>query len=250
TESETGFLLRLVHRGETQGVIVVEKIAFPEYRDHYLNLALSIVNVCALPIDNARKYDKLRKTEELLKKANTELHHLATTDTLTGIANRRSFDEYLEREWKRMVRKETHLSLILCDIDYFKNYNDLYGHQEGDACLHAVAQAVRSCVVRPGDFIARYGGEEFILILPDTPAEGALHIAEQIQKTVRKLGRIHAGSTVDPLVTLSLGVAQGNPSPKAKAEDLLQAADVALYRAKNQGRNRIVLANTKDIEGA
>lgn len=250
TESGKGFLLRIIHRGEMQGVIAVDQIAFPEYRDHYLNLALSIVHVCALPIDNARKYQKLRHTEGLLRVANEELYRLATTDALTGIANRRAFDDNLEREWKRMLREKAPLSLILCDIDYFKNYNDLYGHPAGDACLHDVAQALRSCVVRPGDFVARYGGEEFVVVLPNTPAEGALHAAEQIRKALRKLGIIHADSKVDPLVTLSLGVAQWDPSPETKAEALLQAADTALYRAKKQGRNRIVLADKKDIEGA
>jgi len=244
-ESGTGFLLRIVHRGEVQGVIAVEEIAFPEYRDHYLNLALSIVNVCALPIDNARKYDKLRKTEKLLKKANTELHHLATTDTLTGIANRRSFDHYMEREWKRMLREKTPLSLIMCDIDFFKTFNDRYGHQAGDVCLQRVAQALRDCVVRPGDFVARYGGEEFVVVLPGTPAEGAHHIAEQIRTAVRTLGISHADSAVDPLVTLSMGVAQGVPSPETNAEALLQAADAALYQAKKQGRNRVVVADTE-----
>jgi diguanylate cyclase (GGDEF)-like protein len=249
TESGTGFLLRITHRGETQGVISIEEIAFPEYRDHYHNLALSIIHVCALPIDNARKYDNLRKTDVLLKKANAELHYLATTDTLTGIANRRSFDSNLEQEWKRMIRSQVPLSLIMCDIDFFKSFNDQYGHQAGDACLMAVAQAIRSRTVRPGDFVARYGGEEFVIILPGTPAEGALHIAEQIRMAVRKLTISHAGSEVDPFVTVSLGVAQGVPSPETNAEALLQAADMALYQAKQQGRNRVVVADTKKIDG-
>jgi diguanylate cyclase (GGDEF)-like protein len=241
TESETGFSLRIVHRGETQGVVAVEKIAFPEYRDHYLNLALSIANVCALPIENARKYQKLQHTEEELRKANDVLLCLATTDALTGIANRRSFDESLEREWKRMLRENKSLSMIMCDIDYFKNYNDLYGHQAGDACLHDVAQALQRCVVRPGDFVARYGGEEFVVLLPGTPPEGALHIAEQIRSAVRKLSISHAGSEVDSFVTVSLGVAQRAPSSETSANDLLLAADTALYKAKIQGRNRVVV---------
>lgn len=245
TESGAGFLLRIVHRGETQGVVAVEEIAFPEYRDHYLNLALSIANVCALPIDNARKYEKLRLTEAQLREANNALLRLATTDALTGIANRRAFDEYLEREWKRMLREKMPLSLIMCDIDYFKKYNDLYGHQAGDSCLHDVAQALHNCVVRPGDFVARYGGEEFVIILPGTPMEGALHIAEQIRAAVRKLTISHAGSEVDSFVTLSLGVAQGVPSSETNANDLLQTADTALYKAKKQGRNRIILAETR-----
>jgi diguanylate cyclase (GGDEF)-like protein len=245
TESGAGFLLRIVHRGETQGVIAIEEITFPEYRDHYLNLAHSIINVCALPIDNARKYGKLRKTEELLKKANTELHHLATTDTLTRIANRRSFDSTLTLEWKRMIRSRTPLSLIMCDIDFFKSFNDLYGHQAGDACLMAVAQAISNRVVRPGDFVARYGGEEFVVVLPGTPVEGARHIAEQIRTAVRKLTIPHAGSEVNPFVTVSLGVAQGDPSPETDADTVLRAADAALYRAKGQGRNRVVVADTQ-----
>lgn len=249
TESGAGFLLRLVHRDETQGVIAVEGIAFPEYREHYLNLALSIVPVCALPIDNARKYQKLQHTEGLLREANDELFRLATTDALTGIANRRSFDECLDREWKRMLREKTPLSLILCDIDFFKNYNDRYGHPAGDACLRAVGQALRSCVVRPGDMVARYGGEEFVLVLPDTPMSGALHIAEQIQTAIRKLAIPHADSAIDPLVTLSLGVALGLPLPETHAVDLLAAADAALYRAKQQGRNRVVVADPKNSAG-
>ncbi|MFO7666224.1 MAG: diguanylate cyclase [Desulfobacterales bacterium] len=245
TESGTGFLLRIVHRGETQGVVAVEEIAFPEYREHYLNLALSIANVCALPIDNARKYEKLRLTEAQLREANDALLRLATTDALTGIANRRAFDEYLEREWKRMLREKMPLSLIMCDIDYFKKYNDLYGHQAGDSCLYDVAQALHNCMLRPGDFVARYGGEEFVVILPGTPVEGALHIAEQIRSAVRKLTISHAGSEVDSFVTLSLGVAHGVPSSETNANDVLQTADTALYKAKKQGRNRVVVADTK-----
>ena len=243
TESGTGFLLRIVYRGETQGAVAVEEIAFPEHRNHYLNLALSIVNVCALPIDNARKYQKLRHTEKQLLEANDALLRLATTDALTGIANRRSFDEYLEREWKRMLRENTPISLIMCDIDYFKNYNDLYGHQAGDSCLHDVAQALRNCVARPGDFVARYGGEEFVIILPGTPKDGALYIAEQIRLAVRKLNITHTGSENDQFITLSLGLAQGAQSQVINAYDLLQAADTALYKAKKEGRNRIVVAD-------
>jgi diguanylate cyclase (GGDEF)-like protein len=231
-----------------QGVIAVEELAFPKYMEHYLNLALNIVHVCALPIDNARKYQKLRHTEGLLREANDELFRLATTDALTGIGNRRSLDERLEQECKRMQREKTPLSLILCDIDYFKNYNDLYGHQAGDACLRAVAQAIRGCAVRPGDFAARYGGEEFVLVLPDTPLGGALHLAGQIARAVGKLGIAHAGSTVDPLVTLSMGVAEADPLQPGGAAALLQAADGALYRAKERGRNRVVVAQRETGE--
>jgi diguanylate cyclase (GGDEF)-like protein len=241
TEATNGFSQRIVYRGETQGVLAVEDIAFPEYRDHYLNLARSILKVCSLPIDSARKYYKIMQTEEMLRKANRELYRLATTDALTGIPNRRSFDEYLDREWRRMVREAAPLSLILCDIDLFKDYNDLYGHQEGDACLQAVARAIQGGAVRPGDFVARYGGEEFVVVMPSTPAKGALHIAEGIRKAVHRLGLPHGSSDVDDVVTLSLGVSSTLPSREKKPEDLLQAADAALYDAKHQGRNRTIL---------
>jgi diguanylate cyclase (GGDEF)-like protein len=243
SESDDGFLLRLRHRGETQGIVSVDRIAFPQYREHYLNLALSIAPVCALPIDNARKYQKLQQTETQLREVNEELLRMAATDGLTGIANRRAFDDYLEREWKRMIREKSPLSLILCDIDFFKNYNDRYGHIQGDACLKAVAQALLGCLVRPGDFPARYGGEEFVLVLPDTPLAGALHVAEQIQAAIRKLALPHETSAVSPFVTLSLGVAQADPLPGAEIDDLLAKADEALYGAKRQGRNRIVAAD-------
>lgn len=250
TASGTGFLLKILYRDQTQGVIEAEAIAFPEYRDHYLNLALNIVRVCALPIENTRKYEQLRRTETLLQEANEELFRLATTDALTGIANRRSFDDHLEREWRRMIREQSLLSLLMGDIDFFKNYNDLYGHQAGDACLRAVALAIRGRAVRPGDFIARYGGEEFVVILPGTPAAGALHIAEEIRRAVRALAIPHADSRVDAFVTLSLGVAQAVPTAGRTPETLLQAADRALYAAKNQGRNRVVLGGDPPSTGS
>jgi diguanylate cyclase (GGDEF)-like protein len=250
TESGRGFLLRIVRRGEVRGVIAVEEIAFPEYLDHYLNLALGIVDICELPIENARKYQKLIETEEMLRKANEDLLHLATTDALTGIANRRAFDEYVEIEWRRMLRNNTPLSLIVCDIDFFKKYNDRYGHKSGDICLHAVAQTIRKVALRPGDFVARYGGEEFVVVLPNTSADGAFHIAENIRAAVAQSAIPHEDSEAAPYVTLSLGVTQVMPS---EAKDLplatlFRTADAALYEAKQQGRNRAVLQNIEAEE--
>jgi len=134
TESGRGFILRVVRRGEVRGVIAVEDIAFPDYLDQYLNLALSVVDLCELPIENARKYETLLHTEEMLRNANENLYQLSTTDALTGIANRRAYDEYVEIEWKKMLRNNTPLALIICDIDFFKKYNDRYGHNGGDIC--------------------------------------------------------------------------------------------------------------------
>ncbi len=248
TESGNGFLLRIVQRGVFKGVIAIEEIALPEYLDQYLNLALSIANICELPIENARKYQKLIQTEEMLKKANADLRHLSTNDSLTGIANRRAYDNYIEKEWKRMLRNNTSLSLIVCDIDFFKLYNDLYGHKQGDICLHAVAQIIHNLTMRPGDFVGRYGGEEFVVVLPDTTLHGAIHVAENIRLEIAQCRIPHEHSVVAPYVTLSFGVSQ-TMMPKAKnmsPAKLFTTADSALYEAKQQGRNRVI---TQKVEG-
>ena len=179
--------------------------------------------------------------QHALLKANRKLERLASIDGLTQIANRRQFDEYLEREWHRMKREKKTLSLILSDIDWFKLYNDNYGHQEGDRCLQEVAEAIRSTERRPADFSARYGGEEFVVVLPDTDAQGALYVAEMIGKAVSSLKIPHDHSKVDQYITLSLGAASVVPNDELHPENLINAADQALYKAKEQGRNRAVL---------
>ncbi len=168
-----------------------------------------------------------------------ETQRLATTDALTGIGNRRNFDETLEREWERCARAVAPLSLLLLDIDCFKLFNDRYGHVEGDACLHRVAQAVRSCVKRPTDLCARYGGEEFAVILGNTEAAGARAIAEEIAQAVRALAIPHEGSQAG-CVSVSIGAATVVPAPVIAASSLVTQADAALYQAKKEGRNRVV----------
>ena len=165
----------------------------------------------------------------------------ATTDGLTGLANRRAFDETLEREWARAVRADTELSLILLDVDQFKRFNDRYGHPAGDACLRDVARAVRNVVQRPGDVAARYGGEEIAIILPRTPAAGAAKVAEALRLAVQGLDVAHADSACGVL-TVSVGVATASGPVGltiAMPDGLLIGADGALYRAKNNGRNRV-----------
>lgn len=181
-----------------------------------------------------------KKAETALKEANKFLLCLTRLDGLTQIANRRHFDEHLQQEWLRLSRERHPLALILCDIDYFKNYNDTYGHQEGDDCLIEIAQTLKNSVKRPADLVARYGGEEFVLILPNTDCEGAMFVAEEIRTQVRKLKITHVNSAVSSYVTLSIGISSVVPSLQINAESLVAAADRALYAAKAQGRDRIV----------
>ncbi len=186
-----------------------------------------------------------KRHEEALEKANLELKRLATVDGLTQLANRRLFDETLRTEWLRMKREQQPFSLILCDVDFFKRYNDYYGHQEGDECLKAVAKCMKSCMLRPADLAARYGGEEFILILPNTTSKGAHHLAETIRTAIVSMKREHIRSDVNDFITLSFGVATMVPPMEGgNAEDLVKAADDALYASKNAGRN---LVTTRDL---
>jgi diguanylate cyclase (GGDEF)-like protein len=176
-----------------------------------------------------------------LEAANHELQRLAAMDGLTQLANRRRFDEYLQQEWQRMLREQLPLSLVLCDIDYFKPYNDTYGHQAGDRCLQQVAQTLQKAVRRPADLIARYGGEELAIILPNTQPEGAAHIAQKVCTAIKDLAIPHASSTVHSCITISAGAAGIIPPFDLSVEDLIAAADRALYRAKAEGRDRCCL---------
>jgi diguanylate cyclase (GGDEF)-like protein/PAS domain S-box-containing protein len=182
-----------------------------------------------------------KQAEEAVQRANEELKRLAAVDGLTQIANRRWFDECLQTEWKRMAREQKALSLILCDLDFFKLYNDTYGHLLGDDCLRAVARCVSDEARRPSDLAARYGGEEFVVLLPNTDSEGALKVAECILRGVAKMNIEHGKSTVAPHVTLSLGVTTAIPGPKNSLSAFVDTADRALYEAKKQGRNRVIL---------
>jgi diguanylate cyclase (GGDEF)-like protein/PAS domain S-box-containing protein len=182
---------------------------------------------------------KYKQVEVALQKANDELLRLAALDDLTQIANRRRFDDRLTQEWRRARRDKTSLAVIICDIDFFKNYNDSYGHLRGDDTLYAVAQAIQATLKRPMDLVARYGGEEFAVILPATDAEGAERVALQIKAAVEELQIAHKSSRTREYITLSFGAAAVVPSKDLSAKRLVEAADQALYRAKAKGRNRI-----------
>lgn len=189
-----------------------------------------------------REIDQRQQAEAKLQQANLELQRIVNTDSLTQIANRRCFDETIQQEWQRLRRERQPLSLILCDIDYFKNYNDRYGHPAGDVCLQQVAQVISGCISRPADLVARYGGEEFAIILPNTDQEGAETIMMTIQATLEALQIPHATSTVAEYVTLSLGLACALPTLESSYHQLIAAADIALYQAKQQGRNTWAVA--------
>jgi diguanylate cyclase (GGDEF)-like protein/PAS domain S-box-containing protein len=182
-----------------------------------------------------------KRVEATLRKMNQDLQLLAALDGLTGVANRRRFDEFIGREWGRMRRERTPISLILCDIDFFKLYNDTYGHQAGDDCLRAVAQAIRKSVKRPTDLVARYGGEEFVVVLSNTNAKGAVNIAENIRKQVEELSVAHHQPTGSRNLTISCGVSCMIPVEDNAPDKLIALADKGLYEAKNQGRNRVIL---------
>jgi len=179
------------------------------------------------------------RTHLKLKIQNDYLERLALIDGLTMIANRRSFDEKLEMEWRQSRRTKTVLSLIMIDIDHFKLFNDLYGHQSGDRCLQAVALTIKSCLNRPHDLAARYGGEEFVCVLPGCDLSGAGHVAETMGRAVAKLAIPHATSNITAVVTFSAGISCTVADESSSAADLIAVADKWLYAAKLAGRNTI-----------
>lgn len=176
--------------------------------------------------------------ERLLREQATRLHTMAHVDALTDIGNRRHFDAMLDREWRHAMRQQESLSLVLFDIDHFKQYNDTYGHQRGDACLKKVASIIESMAQRPRDVVCRYGGEEIAMLLPDTDLDGALALARDVVSQVRQQGLAHVVSP-EGVVTLSAGVANERPVPGMSPDALLLMADRALYQAKRLGRDRV-----------
>jgi diguanylate cyclase (GGDEF)-like protein len=240
----------LIDRGKLVGIVYLENnLTTGAFTANRLELLQLLAGQAAIAIENALLYaeraeyaktlaQKVSDRTVELQRANQELLDLANLDGLTQIANRRRFDLYFATEWQRHLRSQAPLALILIDIDYFKRYNDCYGHQCGDDCLIQVAQSIAKVLQRPTDLVARYGGEEFVAILPNTSIEGALTVAEDIRKAISTLAIPHAKSEVSQYLTLSLGIASLIPSSDTKSEDLITSADLALYAAKHQGRDR------------
>ncbi|WP_050476900.1 diguanylate cyclase [Herbaspirillum rhizosphaerae] len=185
-------------------------------------------------------YRALRESQQQLQKTNFELQRLTNTDGLTGIANRRYFDDYLNAEWKRAKRVQQEISLLIIDVDNFKLYNDNYGHVAGDQVLKSVARAMEASAVRSSDLSARFGGEEFTVILPSTDDAGAIAAGEKLREMVEALHIGHAHSTTGEWLTVSVGVATMIPKDEQTQSDLIRLADKRLYKAKQQGKNRVI----------
>lgn len=244
-------------KNSTIGIINVSSNTPFDYTAANLNMFITLSSQVAIAIENTQYTEELEKhrnhleimvkerTKDLnealekLASANKLLEQLSFIDGLTGIANRRHFDELAKLEWKRALRDKQPLSLAMIDIDFFKTYNDTYGHQAGDDCLKKVANAFKSVLTRETDTIARYGGEEFVTILPNTDINGANAVTEEMRAKIESLGITHEKSSVHKWVTISIGVASMIPNTKFSLQTLIANADKALYAAKHKGRNQI-----------
>ena len=217
-------------------VIFVTALSQPE--DETRALEAGAVDFISKPFNVAVVRARVRSQLTIKRQADA-MRELSMTDGLTGVANRRHFNDRLESEWRRCARANLPLSLIMIDIDHFKLYNDHYGHQAGDLCLQQISAAMKRCAARPQDLLARYGGEEFILLLPQEGPEGAEVVAQRIQEEVRKLAVLHAASPTAATVTISMGLATAMPPlDRQDANALIRSADANLYQAKKTGRNR------------
>ncbi len=222
----------------TQSIPVIFITALKEETDEEKGLEIGAIDYITKPFSPSIVRIRVRNHLEL-KRYHDLLESQAVTDGLTGIANRRQFDKWLDREWRLAIRRQTPISLILGDIDCFKLFNDHYGHPEGDECLKAVAKALTAGLRRPSELLSRYGGEEFACILPESDLAGALHFANNLLEHVRAVKMPHEKSIVTDIVTMSLGAACLSPSLGDTPESLIQAADEKLYEAKRNGRNQV-----------
>ncbi|MBW4482208.1 MAG: diguanylate cyclase [Tildeniella torsiva UHER 1998/13D] len=225
--------LPIYQRGQLWGGLVVQNDPCARsWAQQEVETLTLIVQQLEISIQHAELHQRLSA-------ANQELERISNTDSLTQIANRRCFDRQLAREWRRLQREQQPLALILCDIDYFKQFNDTYGHPSGDTCLVAVAQALKQCLKRPADLVARYGGEEFVVLLPNTELAGAIEVVEQMQGAIAALAIADAPTH---RLTLSCGIYAAVPQQSTKATTALALADQAMYAAKQAGRNQYVIS--------
>jgi diguanylate cyclase (GGDEF)-like protein len=221
----------------TRNIPVIFVTSHTDADEETKGLELGATDFIAKPVNPAVVRARV-KTHLTLKAQSDLLRRMVFIDGLTGVANRRCFDERLDVEWRRAARSALPLAILMLDVDHFKRFNDRYGHQLGDECLRRVSAAINGGLVRPGDMVARYGGEEFACILPATDFEGALAVAAGLEKAVRGLQIEHSESDVCNVVTLSIGVSMGLPGRDGDPARLLALADAQLYRAKHGGRGR------------
>lgn len=233
---------------ELRDIPVVFVTAMSQQEDETVGLELGAVDYITKPFNPVIVRLRVRNQLEL-KRQRDMLARLSLLDGLTGIPNRRAFDDYYQREWKRALRCKRELSILLVDIDYFKGYNDAYGHLAGDDCLRRLSVGLSTSLSRPADFMARYGGEEFIGVLPETDCCGATLIAEEIRCKVEAMGIPHVSSPLRQFVTVSVGVASMVPERRVDAAELISIADKALYMAKSEGRNRVVCEEMRTANG-
>jgi diguanylate cyclase (GGDEF)-like protein len=219
-------------------IIFVTALKTPE--DETRALDAGAADFISKPVNAAVVRARVR-TQLTVKRQSDALRELTLTDGLTGVANRRAFDEKLQAEWRRCARAQVPMGLIMVDIDHFKMYNDKYGHQAGDACLQVVGEAMKRAALRPQDMVARYGGEEFAILLPQEDSSGAEAVARRVLDEIAALAIAHACSSSGTHVTVSMGVASMTPTEKVEASELIKAADALLYQAKAQGRNRYLV---------
>jgi diguanylate cyclase (GGDEF)-like protein len=231
---------------QTQNIPVIFVSYRDEVEDQARGLEIGAIDFITKPVNPSIIKARVKNHLEL-KRYRDMLEELSTIDGLTGIANRRYLDEVLEKEWRRALRTGDILAVILIDIDYFKKYNDCYGHVAGDECLRKVAKALKDSVKRAGELVARYGGEEFVVVLRSVSKEDALKLGEILRQDVESLNILHAQSEVSRYVTISAGVAAVIPNRELLYTSLFSKADNALYQAKEKGRNKVSGENVKRI---
>lgn len=228
-------IVPLLQENQLWGLLIAHQCRHPRsWETADVRLLQNLATQVGIAIQQATLHQRLTVANEQLKR-------MVFLDGLTQVANRRRFEQYLVQEWQRLRRNGRPLSLIMCDIDYFKPFNDIYGHQVGDSCLRGIARLLSRSVRRPADLVARYGGEEFAIILPDTNLPGAETVAMDIRNAVRRRSIPHEGSQIEKFVTLSLGVATCIPNKQMEPSALIKHADDALYQAKREGRDRVVV---------
>ncbi len=221
--------------------VVISPVAFQfllKGKAQYFSYSAALLFLIVALVANSRRIHRILIASIHLR---YDMRKMAITDGLTMLFNRRHFDDMLEKEWKRALRRKSEISLLMIDVDHFKRYNDIYGHPSGDECLRRLSEVIRSCIHRPADLAARYGGEEFAVILPETPCAGAKTVAEHVRRQIQDLHIPHRENPAEEVITVSVGISTRIPSSGKGPESLVRTADEALYEAKRLGRNRVVI---------